>query len=308
MDSYRSRSNLRRNRAVRQSADSGFCRLMALARVLSFSAFLMLLPLMAGQESTPVIDAVHKGHAVGHEQDGVNAVRAALAAGGNVNERDKTGWTPLMWAALECRAGIVDLLLSSGADVNVRASSADADSFLDHGQTPLIVASDCFISRKRADLAPERHMPPEYPAYELAAAGKMVASMIAHGANVNVADVDGRTPLMLAAMQGWTDAISELLAAHAAVNARDKQGRVALDYADPADTATFSLLTKVGSPPPTGNSGRRACDVERALKMPIIDCIADRDLRAAITRYQQSQSLPVTGEIDEATRAKLNIR
>jgi ankyrin repeat protein len=271
-------------------------------------ALFLLVAFVAAQEKTPVIDAVHKGHAVGHEQDGVNAVRAALACGGNVNETDKSDWTPLMWAALECRAGIVDLLLNSGADVNVRASSAKSGSFLDHGQTPLIVASDCFIAHKRADLAPERHMPPDYAAYELAAAGKMVRSMIARGASVNVADVDGRTPLMLAAMQGWSDVVSELLGAHAAVNARDKEGRLAIDYADPADKQTVTRLVKAGSPPSTGNSGRRACDVERALKMSIIDCIADRDLGAAVTKYQQSQNLPVTGEIDELTRAKLNIR
>lgn len=35
-----------------------------------------------GAQAPSVIDAVHKGHAVGHEQDGVAAVRAALAAGG----------------------------------------------------------------------------------------------------------------------------------------------------------------------------------------------------------------------------------
>jgi ankyrin repeat protein len=57
----------------------------------------------------PVCDAVHKGHAVGHEQDGVDAVREALAAGGDVNERDQAGWTPIMHAALECRAQILDL-------------------------------------------------------------------------------------------------------------------------------------------------------------------------------------------------------
>src|SRR5437879_7595651 len=45
-----------------------------------------------------VIEAVHKGHAVGYEQDGIAAVRVALAAGGDVNERDNRGWTPLMHA------------------------------------------------------------------------------------------------------------------------------------------------------------------------------------------------------------------
>ena len=38
--------------------------------------------LLAPAQETPVIDAVHKGHAVGHEQDGVNAIqmRSALVA------------------------------------------------------------------------------------------------------------------------------------------------------------------------------------------------------------------------------------
>ncbi len=68
-----------------------------------------------------VIDAVHKGHAVGHERDGLVAVRTALEAGGNVNQRDESGWTPLMHAALECRGEITKLLLDHSADVNVRA-------------------------------------------------------------------------------------------------------------------------------------------------------------------------------------------
>src|SRR5258708_8409545 len=87
-----------------------------------------------------VIEAVHKGHAVGHEQDGIDAVRAALAAGGDVNERDKSGWTPLMHAALECRAQIVKLLLERGADAKVRAQSARSTSVTDHGQSAVTIA------------------------------------------------------------------------------------------------------------------------------------------------------------------------
>jgi ankyrin repeat protein len=55
-------------------------------------------------------------------------------------------------------------------------------------------------------------MPPEYVAYVLAAAAKMVHELIVHGANVNDTDVGGRTPLMMAAMQGWSDAAAELVA------------------------------------------------------------------------------------------------
>lgn len=277
----------------------------------SFIGLSLAASLLAAQPPS-VTAAVHKGHAVGHEQDGVDAVRAALAIGGNVNERDQAGWTPLMWAALECRAEIVNLLLAKGADVALRANS-DRKDFLDGGQTAILIASGCFIAHRRADLAPERHMPPDYAAYELAAAGKMVRDLIAHAANVNDTDVDGRTPLMMAAMQGWSDAAAELLTAHAAVNTHDRQGRLAIDYADAADGRTVGVLEKFGSMPPTGNSGRAVCDAERALHklgygLEITDCIGDRDFRAAVLKFQQAHALIASGELDVNTRAKLGIR
>jgi hypothetical protein len=73
--------------------------------------------------------------------------------------RSLVSWTPLMWAALECRAEIVKVLLDRGADVSLRANSDRKDSSLDSGQTAILVASGCFTAHRRADLAPERHMP-----------------------------------------------------------------------------------------------------------------------------------------------------
>jgi ankyrin repeat protein len=267
----------------------------------------------AAQQGHAVIDAVHKGHAVGHEQGGVDAVRAALKAGGDVNERDENGWTPLMHAALECRAQIAGLLLERGADVKLRANTGDPPAFVNSGLTALMLASQCFIARRRAQLAPERHMPPEYAAYELAAPAKMVRDLIAHSAAANQADADGRTPLMIAAMHGWPDVARELLAAHAAVNTRDHQGRLAIDYADPADRDMLGLLKDAGSESPTGRSGRDVCDAEKALDRlgydtPIIDCIAGQQLAAVVRRFQQDHSLPTTGELDPATKRALGIR
>ena len=138
---------------------------------------LLLLPACAtaaAQPEQPVIDAVHQSHAAGREQDGVDAVRAALKAGGNVNERDQNGWTPLMHAALECRAQIAGLLLERGADAKLRANTGNPYGFVDSGLTALMLASQCFIARRRAQLAPARHMPPEYAAYELRASARMV--------------------------------------------------------------------------------------------------------------------------------------
>src|SRR6476661_5020944 len=168
---------------------------------------LMLTSLLSAAEDTPVIDVVHKGHAVGHEQDGVDAIVDALAAGGNVNERDKSGWTPLMHAALECRADEMMLLLDKRADPKLRGKALDDGRFVNSGLDPMLLASGCFISRRRAQLAPERHMPDGYVAYELAASGKMAHALISRGADVNTTDVHGRTPLMMAAMHAWPDTL-----------------------------------------------------------------------------------------------------
>jgi ankyrin repeat protein len=260
-----------------------------------------------------VIDAVDKGHAVGREQVGIEAVRAALAAGGDVNERGPHGWTPLMDAALQCRAGIVSLLLKRGADPNLRTSGGQAGSLIQGDETALMIASDCFIARRRAALGPERHMSAAYGEYELVAPRKMVGDLIAHGANVNAADANGRTAIMLAAMQGWVEVVRELLDANANINARDHEGRLAIDYADPENRELIGLLKKVGSDLPSGHSGRTVCDAERTLcklgyGTPIMDCFAGRQFRAELARFQEDHSLKLTGKLDSGTLKVPGIR
>src|SRR5215831_15785355 len=113
---------------------------------LNMMALILLASVLASAQVTSVIDAVHKGHAVGREQDGATAIQAALAAGGNVNERDKAGWTPLMHAALECRANEVKLLLANGANPRVRGNEVEKGDFTESGLDPMLLAAGCFIS------------------------------------------------------------------------------------------------------------------------------------------------------------------
>ena len=270
--------------------------------------------LLALAQETPVIDAVHKGHAVGHEQDGINAIRNALAGGGNVNERDKSGWTPLMHAALECRADEMKLLLDKGGDPKLRGNAVENGDFTETGLNPLLVAAGCSISRRRAQLAPERHMPEGYVAYELAAAGKMVRELISWGADGNMADVHGRTPLMMAAMHAWPDALRALLDAHANINAHDRTGHTVLDFVDPAETQVITILKKAGAPPASGRSARTVCDAQRALDklgydMPIADYIDGKGQFAKkVRRFQQEHELATTGELDVPTLKALWVR
>ena len=265
------------------------------------------------QQRPSVIQAVHKGHAVGHEQDGIEAVRAALVAGGDANARDANGWTPLMHASLECRAEIVDLLVEHGADVKLRASSSRTTPFADHGQSALTVAASCFIARRRAALMPERGTPQTYIQMELTAPEKIVGRLIRAGADVNGVDTDGQAPLMMAAMQGWEDVVRELLGAKAIVNTRDREGRLAIDYADPQDQVIIGFLQRAGSSRASGRSGRTVCDAERALDRlgydtPIIDCIAGQQFGTVLVKFQNDHKLRATGQLDVPTRKALEIR
>ena len=66
------------------------------------------------------------------EDGNIEVVKQHLAAGTDVNSKDKDGWTPLHEAASEGHKPIVELLITKGADVNAKD---------DDGETPLDVAA-----------------------------------------------------------------------------------------------------------------------------------------------------------------------
>jgi ankyrin repeat protein len=55
----------------------------------------------------------------------ISQVKQLLAAGAQVNARDKNGVTPLMAASLEGHREIVEVLLASGAEVNARTTDGE---------------------------------------------------------------------------------------------------------------------------------------------------------------------------------------
>ena len=77
-----------------------------------------------------------------------------------------------------------------------------------------------------------------------------VAALLAAGADANVPDPDGMTPLHFAAMNGQIEAVRLLLAAGADPHAQDSLGRAPLHYAAFSDnTAVLDALRSAGADP-----------------------------------------------------------
>lgn len=192
----------------------------------------------ASTDSEQLQAAVSKGHRLGAEERGVTAVKELLDNGLSVNARDRVGWTALMMASLEGLPDVARTLLSRGADPNIRS---------DRGETALIIASGCFIVRTRADLVQGRGFGPDMRVRQLNAPRTIAEALIRHGADVNAATEDGRTALMSAAMHGWVEVVRALIAANAKLNTKDRDGRLAIDYASPSDVRLLNILRAAGS-------------------------------------------------------------
>ncbi|XP_041989095.1 poly [ADP-ribose] polymerase tankyrase [Aricia agestis] len=176
---------------------------------------------------------LHNACSYGHYE----VTELLVAAGAGVNAADLWRFTPLHEAAAKGKADIVRLLLKHGADPTrrnrdgltplqlVRAGDSDTADAL-RGDAALLDAA------KRGDLARAR---------------KLITPQ-----NVNCRDAHGRnsTPLHLAAGYNNLEVAEALLAAGAAVSARDKGGLVPLhNAASYGHLELAALLLRAGTPP-----------------------------------------------------------
>ena len=251
-------------------------------------------------------EAVSKGHRLGSEDLGVQAVKRLLDAGVSVDSQDDAGWTALMHAGLEGLPAVGDLLIRSGANVNLRSR---------RGETALMIAASCTIVRTRAGLAPSRGFPPEMRQMQLSAPLRLSSLLVEKGADVNAARQDGRTVLMSAVMVGWPDIVATLLRHHAGVHARDAQGRVAMDYVQPLrDPEIVQMLRGAGAKSAPTRSGRLVCDAQDRLGelgygVNSQDCWWGwgNTTTEALRRFQREHAIAVTGQLDDASLKALGL-
>ena len=134
-------------------------------------------------------------------------VKILVDGGANVNIQDYDARTPLMIHAESGSKDIVSYLVAHGADVHRKDAA---------GQTALHLAHNLAI----------------------------VKILVDGGANVNIQDDKGRTPLMIHAEKGNKDIVSSLVAHGADVHRKDSKGRTALHH---SGSEIVKLLVDRGS-------------------------------------------------------------
>ncbi|KAF6031090.1 hypothetical protein EB796_010566 [Bugula neritina] len=131
----------------------------------------------------------------------VESARQCLEQGVDVNIKFRTGWTALMYAAHQMNESLLSLLLSHGADPGLGSTTA------------LMTCCTSNVMNRPADVE------------------RCVQMLITHGADVNLLDRNGMSPLMMAAKKGHAGAVKVLVEAGAEVNLVEKRGYTPLCWA-----------------------------------------------------------------------------
>jgi len=210
-------------------------------------------------------------------------LEAMLKRGANVNIRDNTGSTPLMYAASVGSADAMKILLDSGADVNLKSNAettalmwsvtdirkvrlllehrADVKTVSKRGRTALFLAtlSDPSVDIVRllvAAGADTRAVDAMKMTTLLGATAgndtQTIRLLVEADADVNAADFAGFTPLINAATHGNLEAVRTLIARGADVNAVSGDGSFQQVKAGTIALGTWTPLLSAAAFGPTG--------------------------------------------------------
>jgi ankyrin repeat protein len=150
----------------------------------------------------------------------VKEVRALLEAGADVNLRDSMQNNPFLYAGAEGMLEIVKLTAKAGADTRItnRYGGTALIPAAHHGHVEVV---NYLLEHTNVDVNHVNRLgwTALLEAIVLSDGGprhqKIVAALIRHGANVNLADGSGRTPLQHASSRGYVEIAALLKAAGA---------------------------------------------------------------------------------------------
>lgn len=144
----------------------------------------------------------------------VKAAQLLLGAGAKVDARESFGGqTPLMWATARRHPEMMQLLIARGADVNARSAVRDYQRHVTAEGRPKSLDSGGFT-------------PLLYASRENCRA--CVDLLLKNGADINIADPDDVSPLLVAIMNANWDLAQRLIEAGADINQWDMYGETPL--------------------------------------------------------------------------------
>lgn len=154
----------------------------------------------------------------------VAALDRLLASGGNIEEREKTGETPLISAALAGQSKAVAALLQHKADITVRnnrgLSAINAAAYAgDLESVKLLIAAGAQVD----DANNHFKVTPLILAAE-ADAADVIGYLLDKGANIEATERHGYTALSRAGFKWKWQAVTTLLKAGAVCQPKDKAG------------------------------------------------------------------------------------
>ncbi|HWB20554.1 MAG TPA: ankyrin repeat domain-containing protein [Phycisphaerales bacterium] len=176
-----------------------------------------------------------------------------IAAGGNINQRDAKGHSPLGGAVDRGQLKAAQFLLDRGASLSIRSQC---------GWSPLHIA----VHRNHQDLcelllhrgislesktAPARGSPDGYTALHMAISAStdaICSLLVSHGANIDATTHDGETPMHLAASVASASKLKLLIDAKARIDLLNSTGQTPLHIAAKSgNVAIVQQLITAGS-------------------------------------------------------------